>query len=91
MIRQHDQNMSPCVALETARYLTDPLIISEYVDLQQGGGSLLEELMKKPKFRLFLLRLSRLTLFLIFMGSAILTINEMDCWNDIYFWLHQVF
>lgn len=91
MIRQLDQNMAPCVALETAHYLTDPVLIREYAEIQQGGGSLFDELLKKPKFRLFLLRLSRLTIFLVFMSSAILTVNQMNCWNDLYFWLHQIF
>lgn len=90
MIRQHDQNMSPCVALETARYLTDPLIIREYIDLQEGGGTLFAELMKMPKFRLFLLRLCRLTLFGIFTTSLIVTISQMGRWNEIYYWLHQL-
>lgn len=91
MIRQHDHNLSPCVALETARYLTDPLILGEYIQLQEGGGSLFDELMKRPKFRLFLLRLSRLTLFGIFTTSLILTLHQMNRWNDIYFWLHHIF
>jgi len=83
--------MSPCVALETARYLTDPRIIREYIELQEGPGSLLNQLMSKPKFRLFVLRLSRLTLFATFTTSAILTINQMGRWNDIYYFLHQLF
>jgi len=91
MIQKYGQNMSPCVPLETARYLTDPAIIGEYMDLQEGPGSLFEELMKEPKFRLFLLRLSRLVLFATFTTSAIVTISQMGRWNDIYFWLHRIF
>lgn len=93
MIRQYDQNMSPCVALETAHYLTDPHVLQEYIDLQQahfGGLSVFRQAWKQPKFREFVLRLSRLTLFLIFIGSLISTISQMGRWNDIYFLIHSL-
>jgi hypothetical protein len=93
MIQQHDHNMSPYEALETARYLTDPQIIREYGDLQRsqfGESSSFQKLCKKPKFRLFMLRLSRLALFAVFLSTAIATISRMERWNDIYFWLHRL-
>ena len=93
MIRKHDYHLSPCVSLESARYLTDPLIIREYRELQEshlGGLSPFQQLWKQRKFRLFVLRLSRLALFAIFSGTTIMTVSHMGLWNDIYFWLARL-
>lgn len=87
MIRPHEQNLSPYIALETARYLTDPLLLQEYVEIQQGPISLFDQLWKKPKFRLFVLRCSRLLLITMLATAMFSTINQMGRWNDIYFWL----
>lgn len=87
MIRQYEQNLSPCIALETARYLTDPLILQEYVEIQHGQISLFDQLWKQRKFRQFVIRCSRLLLFTIFVTATISTIHQMGRWNDIYFLL----
>lgn len=90
MIQQTNRNMSQCVALETARYLTDPVLLAQYIELQEESlreRSLLEQLWRIPKFRLFMLRLTRLALFLIFMATAIFTIAQDGRWVDFFFWV----
>ena len=78
------------VALESAQYLTDTKLLQEYLDLQQNSLSPFEQLWKQPKFRLFVLRLSRLALFGLFTTSVISTITQTGNWNDLYFWVHRL-